>query len=392
MKDGRQMDPLSHHSRSLRAGVSRIPRQLWSIPAMAKNPSELRSNCWVRLTMSLSHQIWWTWTVTGSWWISARLSPFDPISRKPGSGISSLWSKSFSVLFCCIAFSFVSDGGQGGRRGVTEAAMGCFGSNQTKFRCVYSTGFSSWLDWITSHWLAVGFDWTYCSTVKLRRVKLIATDLIGSISIELSSSSGEWQQSGLELPHTVTTWESRAVCVSEAYGFGMATGTSIEAFQPFFVELHMPYAAKRTEKLQVGSNHYNNSFHRGYCCVIPSLNSGFWWVSPGRIVGESVGLQLRRWRLAGAIDTGTFRSVSADRRTVGAAVHPRQRQRRPSLHHRRRSAGNAQRHHIGRHRWRISRSMRTWIHTFRQVWFRQSTWSILNYSDWYLTSMLFPVD
>jgi len=60
-----------------------------------------------------------------------------------------------------------------------------------------------------------------------------------------------------ELPHTITTWVGRALCVSESQGFGMTTGAAVEAFQPFFLELHLPYAAKRSEKLQVKVSVFN---------------------------------------------------------------------------------------------------------------------------------------
>lgn len=65
-----------------------------------------------------------------------------------------------------------------------------------------------------------------------------------------SSSRGEATET-VELPHTVTTWVGRAVCVSESAGFGMSAPANIEAFQPFFLELHLPYATKRGETLQV---------------------------------------------------------------------------------------------------------------------------------------------
>ena len=37
----------------------------------------------------------------------------------------------------------------------------------------------------------------------------------------------------------------------------MASGAGIEAFQSFFLQVHVPYAAKRTEKLQVKVSVFN---------------------------------------------------------------------------------------------------------------------------------------
>ena len=67
---------------------------------------------------------------------------------------------------------------------------------------------------------------------------------------------GEWKKS-VELPHTITNWVGRALCVSESHGFGMSSPSEIEAFQPFFLELHLPYSVKRTEKLKLKVSVFN---------------------------------------------------------------------------------------------------------------------------------------
>jgi hypothetical protein len=41
----------------------------------------------------------------------------------------------------------------------------------------------------------------------------------------------------------------------------MSSAASIEAFQPFFVELHLPYSVKRTEKLQLKISVFNYAPH-----------------------------------------------------------------------------------------------------------------------------------
>lgn len=65
----------------------------------------------------------------------------------------------------------------------------------------------------------------------------------------------------MELPHTVTTWVGQAICVSESAGFGMSSAASIEAFQPFFLEVHLPYSAKRTEQFQIKVSAFNYAPH-----------------------------------------------------------------------------------------------------------------------------------
>lgn len=74
------------------------------------------------------------------------------------------------------------------------------------------------------------------------------------------SSKGNLKKT-VELPHTVTTWVGRALCVSEREGFGMSSAANIEAFQPFFLEIHLPYAAKRTEKLKTKVSVFNYAPH-----------------------------------------------------------------------------------------------------------------------------------
>jgi hypothetical protein len=41
----------------------------------------------------------------------------------------------------------------------------------------------------------------------------------------------------------------------------MSSAANIEAFQPFFVELHLPYSVKRTEKLQLKISVFNYAPH-----------------------------------------------------------------------------------------------------------------------------------
>lgn len=76
----------------------------------------------------------------------------------------------------------------------------------------------------------------------------------------LISSLGESSKT-VELPHTITTWVGRALCVSESHGFGMSSIADIEAFQPFFLEMHLPYSVKRSEKLELKISVFNYASH-----------------------------------------------------------------------------------------------------------------------------------
>lgn len=75
-----------------------------------------------------------------------------------------------------------------------------------------------------------------------------------------NSSQGEWNKQ-VVLPHTITTWVGRALCVSEDHGFGISSPAEIESFQPFFLELHLPYSVKRMEKVQIKISIFNYATH-----------------------------------------------------------------------------------------------------------------------------------
>lgn len=83
---------------------------------------------------------------------------------------------------------------------------------------------------------------------------------LNGLCVDFVSSKGEFGKA-VTLPHTITTWVGRALCVSESHGFGMTAAVDIEAFQPFFVEVHLPYSVKRTEKLQLKISVFNYAPH-----------------------------------------------------------------------------------------------------------------------------------
>nr|XP_002752372.3 pregnancy zone protein isoform X2 [Callithrix jacchus] len=52
---------------------------------------------------------------------------------------------------------------------------------------------------------------------------------------------------GVTVPDTITEWKAGAFCLSEDAGLGISPTASLRAFQPFFVELTMPYSVIRGE-------------------------------------------------------------------------------------------------------------------------------------------------
>uniref|UniRef100_A0A3P9C5I9 Alpha-2-macroglobulin n=1 Tax=Maylandia zebra TaxID=106582 RepID=A0A3P9C5I9_9CICH len=60
----------------------------------------------------------------------------------------------------------------------------------------------------------------------------------------------------LTVPDTITTWETEAFCLS-SQGFGLAPRKEMKVFQPFFLELTMPYSIIRGEHFELRATVFN---------------------------------------------------------------------------------------------------------------------------------------
>ncbi|VCX41196.1 unnamed protein product [Gulo gulo] len=63
--------------------------------------------------------------------------------------------------------------------------------------------------------------------------------------VVLDSSGGA--EVAVTVPDTITEWKAGALCLSNDTGLGLSLPASLRAFQPFFVELTMPYSVIRGE-------------------------------------------------------------------------------------------------------------------------------------------------
>ncbi|NXD78635.1 OVOS protein, partial [Halcyon senegalensis] len=59
------------------------------------------------------------------------------------------------------------------------------------------------------------------------------------------------------IPDTITEWKANAFCMQDDAGFGISLPVSLKAFQPFFVELTLPYSVIRGEKFNLIANVFN---------------------------------------------------------------------------------------------------------------------------------------
>ncbi|KAF4116471.1 alpha-2-macroglobulin-like [Onychostoma macrolepis] len=60
----------------------------------------------------------------------------------------------------------------------------------------------------------------------------------------------------LKVPDTITTWETEAFCLSSK-GFGLAPPVKLTVFQPFFLELSLPYSIIRGESFDLKATVFN---------------------------------------------------------------------------------------------------------------------------------------
>ncbi|XP_017749731.1 PREDICTED: pregnancy zone protein-like [Rhinopithecus bieti] len=61
----------------------------------------------------------------------------------------------------------------------------------------------------------------------------------------------------MQVPDTITEWKASAFCLSGTTGFGLSPVVSLQAFQPFFLELTLPYSVVRGEAFTLKATVFN---------------------------------------------------------------------------------------------------------------------------------------
>ncbi|XP_008296526.1 alpha-2-macroglobulin-like [Stegastes partitus] len=78
----------------------------------------------------------------------------------------------------------------------------------------------------------------------------------------------------LTVPDTITTWETETFCLSHE-GFGLAPRKEVTVFQPFFLDLTLPYSIVRGEEFELKATVFN---YQSSCIMIqvtPALSSDY---------------------------------------------------------------------------------------------------------------------
>ncbi|XP_067219842.1 alpha-2-macroglobulin-like protein 1 [Chanodichthys erythropterus] len=78
----------------------------------------------------------------------------------------------------------------------------------------------------------------------------------------------------LKVPDTITTWEMEAFCLSSK-GFGLAPPAQLTVFQPFFLELSLPYSIVRGESFELKATVFSYLSKCIMIRVTPARSSAF---------------------------------------------------------------------------------------------------------------------
>uniref|UniRef100_A0A673WJM1 Alpha-2-macroglobulin-like n=1 Tax=Salmo trutta TaxID=8032 RepID=A0A673WJM1_SALTR len=89
----------------------------------------------------------------------------------------------------------------------------------------------------------------------------------------------------LTVPDTITTWETEVFCLAPS-GFGLAPLVELTVFQPFFLELTLPYSVIRGEHFELKATVFNYLSKCIMVSVTPALSSDY-TLTPARDVQDS---------------------------------------------------------------------------------------------------------
>ncbi|XP_044854314.1 alpha-2-macroglobulin-like [Mauremys mutica] len=78
------------------------------------------------------------------------------------------------------------------------------------------------------------------------------------------------------IPDTITEWKANAFCTSSDTGFGLSSTVSLKAFQPFFVELTLPYSVVRGEAFTLKATVFNYLTRCIRVNISLALSDDFW--------------------------------------------------------------------------------------------------------------------
>uniref|UniRef100_A0A672JGL1 Alpha-2-macroglobulin domain-containing protein n=1 Tax=Salarias fasciatus TaxID=181472 RepID=A0A672JGL1_SALFA len=132
----------------------------------------------------------------------------------------------------------------------------------------------------TSHKVCVGISGRYSNNFRMSKEELPPVETIRSFFpetwiwdlVEIGDSGRK--DVPLKVPDTITTWETEAFCLS-SQGFGLAPRQNFTVFQPFFLELTMPYSVIRGENFELKATIFSYLISCIMVSVTPSPSSDY---------------------------------------------------------------------------------------------------------------------
>ncbi|KAK7826257.1 hypothetical protein U0070_021271, partial [Myodes glareolus] len=128
--------------------------------------------------------------------------------------------------------------------------------------------FEAWVPYLSSLWSQLSLSSKPCQQVavlpgglgshRLRRKQRV----LRSASTFQRPGCGNYFRSGNEVvqvtvPDTITKWKAMTFCTSQSRGFGLSPTVGLTAFQPFFVDLMLPYSVVRGESFRLTATVFN---------------------------------------------------------------------------------------------------------------------------------------
>lgn len=103
--------------------------------------------------------------------------------------------------------------------------------------------------------------------VPLLRSKVSKTYPFLTLPLSTPISSTGKASISYTIPDTITEWKASAFCVEDLFGFGMSAPATLRAFQPFFVDLTLPYSTMRGEDFLLRANVFSYLDHCIQVCI-----------------------------------------------------------------------------------------------------------------------------
>ncbi|XP_064232874.1 ovostatin homolog 2-like [Aotus nancymaae] len=96
-------------------------------------------------------------------------------------------------------------------------------------------------------------DYVEQAIIQTVRTNFPETWMWDLVSVDSSGSA----TLSFRIPDTITQWEANGFCVNGDVGFGISSTTTLEVFQPFFVEIASPFSVVQNEQFDLIVNVFN---------------------------------------------------------------------------------------------------------------------------------------